>query len=93
MFLLLTFVAASAAPPTLPPASAEDRPMNRRERRAVQSLQERHVDFEDPVDVIGTLAGPGIRLHADRPVPAHPPLFELRQDFNDAVATSVDQVR
>jgi len=90
--LLLTLAVATAAPQTLP-AETEAQPATLRQRLRQRRQATRHVDFDDPVAVLGEVVDPGIDIFIDRPVPAHPPLFDLRADFNDEMEQSTHLVK
>ncbi len=92
MFLLLSFTVATAAPQTLP-AETEPAASTWRQKRLERKRKARHIDFEDPTNVVGEVIGPDIEIHIDRPVPAHPPLYTLRADFNDELERSAHTIK
>ncbi len=92
MHLLLTLAVATAAPQTLP-ADPVDTPLTARERRKERRQEARYVDFDDPVDVFASLVGPGVEIVFERDLPAHPPLFSLRADFDDELEQSTHMVK
>ena len=92
MHLLLPLVVATPAPQTLP-TDPVDTPLTSRERRQQRPQEARYVDFDDPVDVFASHVGPGVEIVFERDLPAHPPLFSLRADFDDELEQSTDMVK
>lgn len=70
------------------PALAQDEDDSRR----VQYKQRTEIDF-DAVDVSGELVKPSNNLVADRRKASFNPLIQLRQDFNDEMKWSVNEVQ
>jgi hypothetical protein len=91
--LLLTLAMATASPQTPPVSSDAPASRTRREKRRQAPLKARHVDFDDPTDVIGQIVGPGIDVFIERPAAAHPTLFHVRQDFNEEMEHSTHFVK
>jgi hypothetical protein len=93
VFLVLTLTIATANSQTLPNEPQTEAPVSRRIQRQNKKLNERHIDFEDPTDVFGSITAPMLEVIFDRPIPEHPPLFALRLDFDEELDQSVQLVK
>ena len=71
------------------PASAQD---SEESGRSVKYKERTEIDFED-VDVNGELVKPAGALLIDRKRASFNPLIRLREDFNDEMKQSVDEVK
>ena len=60
--------------------------------RTIKYKEKTEIDFED-VDVNGELVKPSGSLLLDRKRASFNPLIRLRQDFNDEMKASVDEVK
>lgn len=60
--------------------------------RSIKYKEKTEIDFED-VDVNGELVKPSGQLLLDRKRASFNPLIRLRQDFNDEMKASVDEVK
>jgi hypothetical protein len=85
---LLTVMTVALAASATPAFAQEEDDSN----RAIKYKSRTEIDFED-VDVNGELVKPAGALLLDRTRASFNPLIRLREDFNDEMKRSVDQVK
>jgi hypothetical protein len=85
---LLTVMTVALAASATPAFAQEEDDSN----RAIKYKSRTEIDFED-VDVNGELVKPAGALLLDRKRASFNPLIRLREDFNDEMKRSVDQVK
>ena len=85
---LLT-VSALASVSLVAPAMAQEAP---EDNRVIKYKERTEIDFED-VDVNGQLVKPAGALLLERKRASFNPLIRLREDFNDEMKRSVDEVK